>query len=208
MQREIVQAPRRTAGYWYADGLVEIGTGLLFLLLTAFFAVEGLAPADSLPPGFSAFGLPVILLGGMAVAGLALRSLKRRLTYPRTGYVAYPPTHPMRKVLAGVIGGTVSLLLVLLLTDRLEWIRALPTLQGAAVAAVWLLMGYRTGIARLAAHGLLALLAGLASGWAGWPTWLGTSAVFGAIGLASLLTGAFVLTRYLRTTTPPTAEAA
>jgi hypothetical protein len=206
MQSEIAQAPRRTAGYWYADGLVEIGTGLLFLLLAALFAVEGLAPAGSLPASFSAFGLPVIVVGGMVVAGLALRALKQRFTYPRTGYVAYPRTRPIRKVLAAVIGGTVSLLLVLLLMDRPAWLTALPALQGAAVAAVWFLMGYRTGVTRLAAHGLLALLAGVAASLAGWATWLGTSVVFGTIGLGSLVSGVFVLSHYLRTTTPQSAE--
>jgi hypothetical protein len=207
METQIAEAPRRTAGYWYADGLVEIGTGLLFLLLAGLFALEGLAPAGSLPPLFSALGFPAILLGGMLVAGLALRALKQRLTFPRTGYVAYPRTRPARKVLAGVIGGCVSLVLVLLLASRPDWLTALPALQGAVVAGVWILVSYRTGVGRLAAHGLLALLAGLGASLAGMETWLGTSAVFGTIGLGSLVSGALVLAHFLRTTSPATAEA-
>ena len=48
MTTQFEQAPRAAFRYWYDDGLVEIGTGLLFLTLSALFAVEGLAPAGSL----------------------------------------------------------------------------------------------------------------------------------------------------------------
>ena len=202
MTTQFEQAPRAAFRYWYDDGLVEIGTGLLFLTLSALFAVEGLAPAGSLPAGFSAFGLPVILLGGMVVVGLALRWLKERLTYPRTGYVAYSRTRPIRKVLAGVIGGLVSLSLVVALASRPEWLAALPALQGAAVAAVCILLGYRMGALRLAAQGLVALAAGLIASFTGLETYVGTAVVFGAVGLASLISGTLVLAYYLRTTTP------
>jgi hypothetical protein len=207
MNPTIEVAPRRATRYWYEDGLVEIGSGLLFLLLAGLFSVEGLAPAGSLPPWFSALGLPVIVLGGMIVLGLALRALKERLTYPRTGYVAYPPTRPLRKVLAGVIGGVVSMLVVLVLLSHPEWLTAMPAVQGAVVAAVWFLLSYRMGVPRMAIQGLLALVAGVLVSLAGLQTSLGTAAVFGAIGLGSLISGAFVLARYLRTTAPPAEEA-
>lgn len=207
MNPVIEVAPRRAARYWYEDGLVEIGAGLLFLLLAGLFAVEGLAPAGSLPPWFSAFGLPVIVLGGMIVLGLALRTLKQRLTYPRTGYVAYPPTRPIRKALAGIIGGVVSLLLVLLLLSHPEWLAALPAVQGAVVAAVWLLLSIRMGVPRMAVQGLLALGAGVIVSLIGLGTSLGTAVVFGAIGLGSLISGTFVLSRYLRMTPRPVEEA-
>jgi hypothetical protein len=189
-------APRRAVRYWYDDGLVEIGTGLLFLLLAGLFAVEGLAPAGSLPPW-------VIILGGMLVLGLSVRAIKGRLTYPRTGYVSYPRKQPERKWAAGVIGAVVSFLLVLFLAARPDWMIALPALQGAAVAVVLLLLSYRSGVLRLAAQGLLALAVGLVVSFTGVETSIGTAAVFGAIGLASLLSGALALLHYLRTTAPP-----
>jgi hypothetical protein len=203
MNTTIKGAPRRAVRYWYDDGLVEIGTGLLFLLLAGLFAVEGLAPAGSLPPWFSALGLPVIILGGMLVLGLSVRAIKGRLTYPRTGYVSYPRKQPERKWAAGVIGAVVSFLLVLFLAARPDWMIALPALQGAAVAVVLLLLSYRSGVLRLAAQGLLALAVGLVVSFTGVETSIGTAAVFGAIGLASLFSGALALIHYLRTTAPP-----
>jgi hypothetical protein len=207
MNPVIEVAPRRAARYWYEDGLVEIGAGLLFLLLAGLFAVEGLAPAGSLRPWFFALGLPVIVIGGMIVLGLALRALKQRLTYPRTGYVAYPPTRPIRKALAGIISGVVSMLLVLLLLSHPAWLTVLPSVQGAVVAAVWFLLSIRMGVPRMAVQGLLALGAGVIVSLIGLETSLGTAVVFGAIGLGSLISGAVVLARYLRTTALPAGEA-
>jgi hypothetical protein len=203
MDPQFDEAPRRAGRYWYEDGLVEIGTGLLFLLLAGLFAVEALAPAGALPPWFSAAGIPLIILGGIVLLGLGLGALKRRLTYPRTGYVAYPPTRPIRKALAAIIGGTVGLLLVLLLLAHPEWLKALPAVQGAAVAAVWLLLSLRMGVPRMAMQGLLALAAGVAASLAGLQTSLATASVFGAAGVGSFTSGVFVLVRYLQTTAPP-----
>ena len=207
MDTAIEIAPRRAARYWYEDGLAEIGVGLLFLLVAAWFAVEGLAPAGSLPPWFSALGLPVIVLGGMFAFGLLVRVIKQRLTYPRTGYVAYPRTPPLRRWLAGVIGGAISFLLVLFLAARPDWMTALPALQGAAIAAILLLLSVRSGVLRLAVEGLLALGAGLIVSLASVGTSIGAALVFGTTGVASLISGIFVLAHYLRTTSPPAAGA-
>jgi len=203
MESRIVQATRRTTGYWYADGLVELGTGLLLALMAAMFALEGLAPSGRLPAGFSALWLPLILLGGMLLLSLVLRAVKHRLTYPRTGYVAYEHTRPARKMLAGVIGGLVSLALVLLLASRPEWLTALPAVQGGVVALVWFFLSYRIGAWRLTVVGLLTLGAGLIASFAGLTTSIGAAVVFGTAGLASLVSGALVLAHYLRTTVPP-----
>lgn len=207
MDPRIDDAPRRSLRYWYDDGLAEIFVGALFLLLAALFAVEGLAPAGSLPASFSAFGLPVLVVGGMIAGGLALRAVKERLTYPRTGYVSYPRTRPARKGLAGILGGVISLLLVLFLAARPGWIAALPAVQGAAIALILGVFALRSGVSRLAVQALLALAAGLTAGFIGAETWAGTALVFGVTGVASLAAGAFALARYLRTTTPPTEAA-
>ncbi len=203
MDTAIEHAPRRAVGYWFDDGLAEIGTRLLFLLLAAMFALEGLAPAGSLPVGFTAFGLPVVVIGGMIVLGLALRAVKERFTFPRTGYVAYPRPAPARRILAGVIGAGVSFGLVLLLAARPSLQAALAALQGAALAVVWLAFSLRTGLVRMAVLGFVALGAGLVATFAGLQSSLGSALTFGVAGASALLTGALVLAHYLRTTAPP-----
>ncbi|MCJ7678612.1 MAG: hypothetical protein MUO35_12935 [Anaerolineales bacterium] len=203
MIAQVEHAPRSAFRYWFDDGLVEIGVGLLFLALMALFAVESLAPAESLPAGFSAFGLPVIVIGGMIVLGLALRVIKERLTFPRTGYVAYPRPAPTRRILAGVIGAGVSLVIVWLLAARPSLQLALGALQGAALAIVFLALSLRTGLLRLAIPGFAALAAGLVATFASLQSSQGSAITFGAAGATTLLTGSLVLAHYLRTTAPP-----
>ncbi len=207
MISQVEAAPRRAVRYWFDDGLAEIGAGILFLALAALFAVEGLAPTGSLLESFSALGLPLVILGGMAVVGLGLRSLKQRLIFPRTGYVAYPRTRPIRKVVAAVIGAAVSMALVWLLAARPSLQMALGVLQGAALSIVFLALSARTGLIRLAVLGLVALGGGLAATYLGLGASLGSSLAFGAAGVAALVSGALALSPYLRTTVPPAAEA-
>ena len=207
MDSRIDDAPRRSLRYWYDDGLAELLVGALFLLLAALFAIEGRAPAGSLPAAFSAFGLPVLVIGGTIAGGLAVRAIKERLTYPRTGYVSYPRARPARKGLAGILGGVISLVLVLILAARPGWIAALPAVQGASVALILGILALRSGLSRLAIQGSLALAGGLAASFIGAEIWTGSALVFGVTGLASLGGGAYTLMRYLRATNPPAESA-
>ena len=203
MIAQVENAPRSAFRYWFDDGLVEIGVDLLFLALMALFAVEGLAPDGSAWSGFSAVGLPVVIIGGMAVLGLALRAVKERLTFPRTGYVAYPRPAQARRILAGVIGAGVSLAIVWLLAARPSLQLALGALQGAALAIIFLALSLRTGLLRLAIPGFVALAAGLVATFAGLQSSQGSAITFGVAGATTLLSGSLVLAHYLRTTAPP-----
>jgi len=204
MISQVEAAPRRAVRYWFEDGLVEIGAGILFLALAGLFALEGLAPANSPGAALSALGLPLVILGGMLLVGLAVRAAKERLTYPRTGYVAYPAAGPARRILAGVIGAGVSLAIVWLLAARPSLQLALGALQGIALAIVFMALSLRTGLARLAMVGFVALGGGLVATTLALGASLGSALAFGAAGVAAVLSGALALSRYLRTTALPT----
>jgi hypothetical protein len=204
MISQVEAAPRRAVRYWFEDGLVEIGAGILFLALAGLFALEGLAPANSPGAALSALGLPLVILGGMLLVGLAVRAAKERLTYPRTGYVAYPAAGPARRILAGVIGAGVSLAIVWLLAARPSLQLALGALQGVALAIVFMALSLRTGLARLAMVGFVALGGGLVATTLALGASLGSALAFGAAGVAAVLSGALALSRYLRTTALPT----
>jgi len=145
----------------------------------------------------------VVIIGGMAVLGLALRAVKERLTFPRTGYVAYPRPAPARRILAGVIGAGVSLAIVWLLAARPSLQLALGALQGAALAIVFLALSLRTGLVRMAVLDFVALGAGLVATFAGLQSSQGSAITFGVAGATTLLIGSLVRAHYLRTTALP-----
>ena len=96
------QVTKRTAGYWYVDGLAEIGTGFVFLVLGVFYLVlAGFEPGgvSSLIVGI---GQPAIILLGVYGVSRVVRYFKERITFPRTGYVSYrrkPQNVRRRKVM-------------------------------------------------------------------------------------------------------------
>ncbi|HZD10730.1 MAG TPA: hypothetical protein VE553_05245 [Candidatus Binatia bacterium] len=85
---------RETHRYFYDDGLVEIGVGFIFVLtglvLAAWLAFEGNLPLRI----SSALALPVLATLGALLMKRAVTAVKERVTYPRTGYVAYRRGEP------------------------------------------------------------------------------------------------------------------
>jgi hypothetical protein len=83
----------RASQYWMEDGLVEIMFGLMMAILSGLFLVAGALPR----------GLDLIATFGVQAAAVAVtllilggfKRLKKRITFPRTGYVALQ--EPTRK---------------------------------------------------------------------------------------------------------------
>jgi len=203
MSTDIDGAMRRTRGYWYVDGLTEIGAGGVFLAIGALFAVEVAAGDAGVLGGVSALGLPVVVLLGTWLAGRVVTAAKRRLTFPRTGYVAYPAASPARRSLTAVLGLAVALAVVVLLRLAGDWPaldRATPLLDGVAVAIFLMFMARSALVSRFYLLAALAVALGAAAAAATPDERAGTALFFAAMGLAFVLSGAAVLRRYLRAT--------
>ncbi len=136
----------------------------------------------------------LVLLGTLAVQR-AIKTSKERLTYPRTGYVAYRRTSPnSRTVLAVlvIVGGTAIALAASAATPG----RVLA-LQSLTVAAALLVPAYRLGLRRFYLLAAVAGVAGCAAVVLGAGEMSGSALVFGATGIATLLSGAWTLRSYL-----------
>ncbi|MGB3716887.1 MAG: hypothetical protein WA996_20905, partial [Candidatus Promineifilaceae bacterium] len=89
MTDQVDDAVRRVHKYLYEDGLIEIGVGILFIVvglgLIAFVAIQ-----DNTIMGVTLIvGLLALAFGGALSTKRALEAVKERVTYPRTGYVSY-----------------------------------------------------------------------------------------------------------------------
>jgi hypothetical protein len=193
---------RKTKTYWYEDGLVEILAGLFFMAIGALLLAEWASPADApykwvFAPGFAVVTI-VWILSGRKVANW----LKERITYPRTGYVAYkrqrPASHLARIVLAAVIGAAVSLVLVASLLYRQEIARVVPLILGVGVALLSFRIGSELGLLRFYAVAAWSVLIGGFLAWLTAEMSLGIALYYGLLGPAFVVTGAATLIRYLR----------
>ena len=111
---DIEKIEKRTAQSFYSDGLAEISLGLIFLLLGGYFFAQAVVPEGSaLGSALSLLSVLVIVSAGFLVSRI-LRFLKGRITYPRTGYVAFKKKKPSPKrraatmIVAGIIGAAMA----------------------------------------------------------------------------------------------------
>lgn len=198
----------RPQRYWYVDGLAEMAGGAVIFLLGALYAIAGLLP-QGLARGFLlGIGQPMIILGAAWLTRSMVRSLKERLTYPRTGYVQYQqPTGSKRWariLLVAFVACTISVLTVLLGHGLPESI--LPFFTGAMLALAIGYLGARIGLRRFYAVAAFSLILGALISWQNPPAPWPYALLFGLEGLAWMACGALVLAHYLRTTRPLDAE--
>lgn len=158
---EINETIKRTRRYWFVDGLAEMSVGLTFCLMILFYRVaEGLRPEWLRLPAF-VLGAPLVILSCTWALGKIVRSLKERVTYPRTGYISYPRRQGnqrwKRVMLSATLGLAVGAVTSLLSSSMAPIYQLL--FFTALVACVYIYIAYSMGLKRfyLLAVGTLAL---------------------------------------------------
>lgn len=207
MRSEIDTVIQRTQRYWYVDGLGEIAVGVMLLVFGLYYSLFGRVQDPTLQM-VVALGQPVVFLLLWWLGGKAVRSLKERLTYPRTGYVAMPrKKKPLSRLIiaaltAAVVGGLVGLLQALSSGARMF----IPVVVALMLALSVALIAHRFALRRfyvLAAY--TALLGPLA-------VFLPISEsqqnvfIFSLFGFGWIVSGAVTLARYLASTQPPSED--
>ena len=185
---------QRTYRYYYEDGLVEMAVGLQFAVIgLALWAAGRFLSGVSFAMAIS-LGLMAVILGGIFGVKWAVTALKERITSPRTGKVTYrqqPDRGRWRMVLA------VAMIALLAFFLPENWTSS-AVMVGTVLTVMLVYMGYRVGLARLQLAAVVPLAGSVLMGYLGWEEVEGTGLVFMASGLALLLMGAFVLSRFLR----------
>lgn len=157
-------AEKRTLRYWTEDGLPDLYIGLGFILYAALTWWSARSDSNWVE-GFRSIFLIVLILGGRFL----VEKIKMRLTYPRTGYLAYPqpPRHELAlRILLGMfIAGTLAFIIFYTLSTQGETAGItlinilLPILFGGILAAI----AHRQGNLRYGIYAVIAILSGLAA---------------------------------------------
>jgi hypothetical protein len=118
---EITQRAQR---HWMEDGLVELMLGLLMSTQMGLYMA-----ASTLPVGFIFLAQALVITITLGIVAVFKR-LKARVSFPRTGYVAFPkPTRKLRISIWGIFAvGFIASLGVIMLQpwekERLSWLAA------------------------------------------------------------------------------------
>ncbi len=197
--KEIEQKTRR---YWYVDGLAEIFIGLLLAVTGLLVAAPEQVPAGSWLRLVAVAAIVVIIVVGGRLGGKMVKSVKARVTYPRTGYVAYRRPSRQRRLRNFLILLPIAALwtAVILIFGKglIAWI---PLVDGLVLGAILWYAG--KGLLRFNLMAGLSLLVGgiLAYSQIGG---LSGQALFDLImGLCLAVSGTITLIQYLSQTSTP-----
>ena len=191
---------RRTQQYWYIDGLHEIGFGILCVLLWLYFWAGNYIPSGSLMNALYQSSMILVIVGGALVVNKSVTALKKRMTYPRTGFLEYKKTDIRRQLLYGFIAMLVMFTIVIITTVytlSLDW---MPAFTGLGFGVVLGYLGQRLGIIRFYLIAVISVLLGFGLAAMQLGNVPGMAAVYGFIGLVLLVSGGFTLWRYIQQT--------
>lgn len=206
MPDQIDQIVQHTRQYWFSDGINEMAFGGLSLLLGAYFGLQAWLPQNSALSQALIYGFMVFVIFSALLMRKLVNLLKHRITYPRTGYVAYQQPRRSRRLVnaAAALGlGALGSVLFASAPEAIAWI---PAASGLMIGAVWLYVAFRTGLGRFYALGLFSALVGTAISLSGLSEDPGLAIYYGTFGAGMLISGCLALVAYLKNTRPIAAE--
>lgn len=206
---DIEKIEKRTVQSFYEDGLSEIALGLILLLLGGYFFAQAIVPKDSaLGSELNILFVLVIVSAGF-LGNRILRFLKRRITYPRTGYVTFNKKErsPKRRAATAVVAMIISASLAALYGLSPSVRTLFPALNGLLFAVAALLFAHKVGLIRFYVLAAASAVIGVAVIAAGVGYAKGISLYYALFGAAMLISGLAALVVYLRRSPHPAADA-
>jgi hypothetical protein len=191
--------------YWNVDGLNEIAVALISGL-TGLWVWS--TDVSNLPHAWkSAFSatFPVLIMGGMWMAGLIIKRIRRTLTYPRVGFAELRRPPRWRTMLLGAIAACIAAgVAVSIRRVEPEQLRTWAVLLPGIASGIFLWqIGSRAGLLRFQALAAVLTLAAIAIAMAGFSFEIGMIVFWFTASAALLVSGGVTLWRFLHTTLPP-----
>jgi len=213
MTDDLKKSQLHAVQYQHVDGTFELTFGGTFLLMAvSLYLVSRLAHPDSSLLSF--VPLLVFVGGGYLIDNLVQR-FRRRVTYPRTGFIAYRKPEPLKRstrlvIWIGMPLFTVLFLAVLILNrskfpvgNQDSALPVIPVFSGLLFSGLWVIAGWKIALPRfyLIAAATLLISAGLFISGVG--VYLGMALLIGAMGALLCASGGVTLWKYLRSTRSP-----
>jgi hypothetical protein len=211
MDSEISKIVRRAQGYRYMDGTYEFKMGLTLVTLAAYTLIQ--TKLDG--PGWRNFLLPllfsVLLVGGGGwLIDRLIQAVKERVTYRRSGYVAFDPR---TRTPAFSADTTVFLVILgfLLAVSLFTWLgqilstKWMPLLPAVILSVMIGITAFRSAQRRFYLLAAVTLVIGIALAWVDngrWDLTISEAVYFALMSLIFLSAGVFTLWKYLQTTQP------
>jgi hypothetical protein len=193
---DLADVARRPQRYWNVDGLPELVMGLLWIVWGAAWLI-----GEALPRGgpFRLYWLlmPAVLVLGGSAAVWAIKRLKARLTFPRTGFVEWREPSLRERLAAAAIALVTAMVLAGAVVQRGPAADRAAPILGVILALSFVVVSMRQRAPHYLALSAVALATGLALG-ALQGGWTSVNWMFMIMGVASAGAGAIRLAFFLR----------
>lgn len=200
MENKMLDVEQRVRRYWYSDGIAELSSGGMFILLGLYFGVQGYFGEGSPVSVILQVSLALLMVGGIFGVRWLVNTLKTRLTYPRTGYVEYRANAEYAKRRRYVVVAVALIVAIasIVLIDYIRGFDSMVLVTGLLVGIVFIaLRGKSSGVTRFYILGVFSILSGLGISAGGLKQAYGLGLFYGLLGAAILVSGGLVLRRYL-----------
>jgi hypothetical protein len=201
MEDKMLDVEQRVKRYWYSDGIAELSSGGMFILLGLYFGIQGYFGESSLVSVILQVSLVFIMMGGIFGVRWLVNTLKTRLTYPRTGYVEYRSNTKditQRRYIVAAMAMVVAVV-SMVLVKYIQIFDSMVLITGLLVAIVFIaLRGKSSGVTRFYILGVYSFLLGLGLSLDYLPDAYNLALFYGLLGIAILISGGLVLYRYLK----------
>jgi hypothetical protein len=197
---EMKEVERRVKRYWYTDGIAELTSGGLFVLLGIYFWAQGFLGEGSTASIVLQISLMLVMVGGIFGVRWLVNTLKARLTYPRTGFVEYRVDEKDAKVRRYVVAWAAMIIAIasIVLIDYIRGLDSMALITGLLVGVIFIaLRGKSSGLKRFYLLGGLAIVLGAALSFSGLSQAYNLGLFYGLLGIAVMISGGLVLRRYL-----------
>lgn len=221
MNDDLKETQLRALQYQHVDGTFELTFGGVFLLNAACsYGVSRLEIFNpSLANGLLSFAPLLVFIGGALLIDALVQRFRKRVTFPRTGYIAYQKPQTLKRSTRLIIWIGIPILtvimVVLLFLNRSKFPmeqnqdyvgNLIPGFFGLVFGGLYAIMGWKIALSRFYLIALVSLLVGAWLFVSGLPTYLGMAFFFGVMGLSLCISGGVTLWRYLLDTPSPTQE--
>jgi len=195
--KSLDQLTKRPIQYWFEDGIGELVTGGLFLLIGFYLILQSMLTQSFWRAAVSILSV-FFISGGVILGRMLIAKLKGRLVYPRTGYVSYP-RHPSKQKLAVTLGTVIAVAMLVIMLGNLDSTFNWTTLViGAICGGLILFQAYQTGLYRLYIEAVLAILIGATLGSLFPDSMLSSGLFFVIYGLVMMFAGGCALRSYFQ----------
>lgn len=196
--KSLDRAAQRAQQYWFTDGIGELVVGGVFLFVALYFGAQAVLPEDSFLGSMLPAAMLLVVVGGWLLARNLIHTLKARLTYPRTGYVAFRQPDKKRRWITLLFAMGMAMLVSALFARAPASLAWIPAISGLLIGVYWLYYANRLGLVRFYVLAAVSAIAGAAITLAGLGESRGLPLYYAIIGLALLVSGGITLRFYLR----------